>query len=593
MADARSLARLLHWRVKRSQNLPALRYRVAGGFRDLSFGEWHGRARLAARGLVALGVAPGDRVAIVSGVSAPWAVIDLGCALAGAVVAPLFPHLPVDALLDGIAASEARILVVETPEQLRELWGERHRLGNVERIVVLHREGPSSGGEPGEPGPDHPHLWLDELLDGWATADGDEQLAREERVAPTAPAVLVHTPGTTDAPEPVLLTHGALVAQAEAIAEALALSDRDVVLLGQPPAWALSRALLFAAVRAGCVTALAPDEDTALEEARQLEPTVFAATTTLCERLYREFVADLPDRSVAGQRVLAWARSLGTEVSRIRDAGRAPDRFLSIQRSVASRLAFGALRARFGGHLRLAISSGGRMPRAVAELFDAADLHLVEAYALASASGIAHVGTPGSSRPGSVGRAIPGLDTRIADDGEVLVSGPSVIAPGPDGWRATGDLGRLDDDGLLWLFGRKSQRITLTDGHQVDPAAIEALLRQHPFVEHAAVCGEDRPYVGAVLSLDRRTVMRWAERRNMAASFEELCSHPDVYRQIDEHVTEKNGELADFEAIRKLAIADGPPAIETGDLTPLGLLRRTRFLERYSWIVDSFYSEAY
>lgn len=592
MADAQSLARLFHWRVKRSQNLPALRFRVGSSFRDLSFAEWHGRARRVARGLVALGVAPGERVALVCGVSAEWALVDLGCSLAGAVVAPLYPHTQTERILAGIAAAEARVVVVDTPAQLRALWAERHATPAVERFIVLHREGPAASGEPTEDQPDQPHLWLDELLDAWAPEHGDEQAAREERLSPSSPAVLVHTPGTTDAPEPVLLTHGALAAQADGLAEALALVDADVLQLGQPPAWALSRALLLAALRAGCVTALSPDEATALDDARDVRPTVFAATSVLCERLYRAFVAELPDRSVAGQRVLAWARSLGTEVSRTRDAGRTPNKVLSLQRSVASRLAFGSLRSSFGGRVRLVVCSGGRMPRAVAELFDSADMHLVEAYALAAAAGVVHVGAPTTSRPGSVGRAIPGLASRIVDD-EVQVSGPSVVGADADGWRATGDLGRLDDEGLLWLYGRKSQRITLTDGHHVDPAAIEALLRQHPFVEYAAVCGDGRPYIGAILSLDRRAVMRWAERRSLSLSFEELCSHPDVYRQVEEHVQAKNGELADFEAIRKTAVADAPPTVETGDLTPIGLLRRWRFLERYRWIVDSFYSEAY
>lgn len=587
MADARSLARMFDWRVKRSQNLPALRFRVAGGFRDLTYGEWQARARRAARGLMGLGVGVGDRVALLTRPSAPWAVMEMGTTLAGAVCVPLYPTAPVDHLLDTVAACEARVLVVDRPEQLRHIWDERHRIPTVERVVVLHRDGPSTSGTDSE-GPRQPHLWLDELLDAWSATDGDDQLAREERLTASSPAALVMTAGTTEAQEAVALTHGHLTSQAEALADALALSDGDVLLLGQPPAWAFARALLLASVRAGAITALSPDQETALEDARDVHPTLFAATTTLCERLYRGVVADLPDRSVAGQRVLAWARSLGTEVSRMRESGKPPDRFLSLQRSLASRLAFGPLRARFGGRLRLLVGSGGRMPRSVAELFDAADLRLVEAYALTSASGVAHVGSPTGCPPGSVGRALPGIESRVEDQ-QILLRGPSVVGD----WLATGDLGRLDDDGLLWLIGRRSQRITLAGGQTVDPAALESLLRQHPFVEHAAVCGHGRDYVGAVIALDRRTVTRWAERRGLSMPFEDLCSHPDVYGLVQGHVQEKNSELADFECIRKIALVDGAPSEETGDLTPIGLLRRAPFLERYRWIVDSFYSEAY
>lgn len=592
MADARSLARMFDWRVKRSQNLPALRYRVTGAFRDLTYGEWQARARRAARGLIGLGVQAGDRVALLTQPSAPWAVIEIGTLLAGAVCVPLYPSSHVDVLLNTIASSGARVLVVDRPEQLRRIWDERHRIPAVEHIIVLHREGPSSSGAETD-GPAQPHLWLDELLDAWSATDGDEQLAQEDLLTPESPAAQVMTVGTTEPQEPISLTHGQLAAQAEALADGLAITDGDVLMLGQPPAWAFTRALLLAAIRAGAVIALAADEDTALEDARDVQPTLFAATTPLCERLYRGVVADLPDRSVAGQRVLAWARSLGTEVSRMRESGQAPDRFLSFQRSVASRLAFGPLRSTFGGNLRLVVGAGGRMPRSVAELFDAADLRLVWAYTLTAASGVAHVGSPGGCPPGSVGRALPGIETRIDENGEILLRGAPVAGAGEDGWLATGDLGRLDDEGLLWLIGRRSQRIVLEDGHTVDPAALESLLRQHPFIEHAAVCGHGRKYVGALVALDRRTVTRWAERRSIALGFEELCSHPDVYRIVQEHVQEKNSELADFETIKKLALVDGSPSEETGDLTPIGLLRRATFLDRYRWIVDSFYSEAY
>jgi long-chain acyl-CoA synthetase len=506
----------------------------------------------------------------------------------------MYPTSPPREWTAAIGAAGCRVAFLDGMAELRTLSELRELAPSVESVVLLEPwSSPPAAEEASEPL--LPHQRFVALLDDWSRSDTADQLGREETIGADDPALLLHSPGSGGAWSATLLLHGNLVAQAEALTQALRIDDADVQLLGLPFGWAFAQALLLAAVRAGSITALSPDEDAALLDTRAVHPTFMGATAALCERIYRSFIAELPDRSIAGQRVLAWARSLGSEVSRVREAGKAPPKLLTLQHTLLSKLAFKPLRSIFGGELRFIVTGGAPISRGITQLYHAAELPILEGYVLTQAGGMTHVSRPGTERSGAVGTPVDGVEAWLSDEGTVIVRGP-MIAPserGPDGWLDTGDRGSIDDDGTLTIFERGDHLLELQTGQQISPRSIEALLEESPFVAHALVCGQGRPFVSAIVALDPRTLARWAQRKQLDLGYEDLCRHPEVYQIIADVVAQKNTELADYEVVKKFAILDDNPTVIGGELTPVGELRRGPTSEKYRWIVDSFYSEAY
>ena len=540
------------------------------------------RVRRLARAFARLGVAPGERLALLAANGPDWVAADLAGLAAGAVTVPLPADLATDEAVRALAASGARCVLAEGG-RLAELLARRAELPAVRAWVQL-------GG--GEPAGGAGVTGLDALLAGEAAAPEADfaVLARQRR--PEDPATLLFTPGTAGTPRAVELSHGNLAAAVHGLAEALAVRPGDTVLSYLPLARPAERALLHLCLYRGATLAWGSPA-TLDRDLAEVQPHVLSSAPDfwkgLLNWLFQTVQSSSPRRRLLFQRGVQVGRlALPFRVQHRRPPGR-----LGFYLRLADRLVFPLVRRRLGGRFRFALSGTDRIPHGWITFLWAAGIPVYESYGLCEAAGIVAVNTPRAIRPGTVGVPLPGVEVRIAPDGEILVRGETVSAPaaGAEGWLHTGDVGWFDDAGMLNVLGRRQDLFEGAGGKRVSPAGLECLLRSSHFVAHAVVVGDGRPANAALLVPDFADLEQVARRRGIPySSVEELARDPRVRELIGKDVQGFNDKLAAHDKIESWELLPQPFSVAGGELTPAGTLRRSAVLAKYAAEIERLYA---
>lgn len=562
---------------------PAFLRRAEGGeYVPVARAELLDRARRLARALAAMGVAPGDRLAVVAG-GLDAMLVDLAALTAGAVTVPVQPALEPAAAVRLIQESGARY-VAAGPARMKELLARRGEAPGVRTWIQL---GP--GASPGE-GVET----LASILEAGAKAEGPDVETLVRRLKPEDPASLLFTPGTEGEPRAVAISHGNLAAAVRGVAEALPVRPGEVVLSGLPFARPAERTFLHACLRQGATLAFPGSADSMEQDLRRVRPQVFTSTPDFWKRflnwLFQTVQANTPRRRRLFQSaVQVGRRSLPFRVRHENPPG--SDRWRLL---LAEKLVFGRIRARLGNRFRFAVSGGDRIPHGWITFLWAAGIPVYESYGLAETGGFATLNTPGAVQPGTAGVPLPGLEVRIAVDGEILVRGGAVAA-GPavdaEGWLHTGDDGWIDEAGMLAVRGRKSEVFVGPQGKKVSPSALESLIRSSHFIANALVVGDGRPHNAALIVLDLHALQRMAQRRKIAFStVEELVRHPRVRDAIGKELDGFNEKLADHDKIKAWDVLPAGFTVATGELTPAGTLRRQAVLEKHADAIEKLYA---
>ncbi len=573
----------------------------AGGIDPISGRELVERVRDISLGLSALGMAGGDRVAIVAESRPEWLLADLAVLAGGGVTVPVYPTLAPAQVAFVLRDSGASLAIVSTPGQLDKVLEVGRDLPALRTIVCMDPppRWPDWSGAIGSlaDAADRGHR---RIMDGWGIGREFHDAAR--RVAPSDLATIIYTSGTTGEPKGVELTHANLVADLEGIQQALALDEDDLALSFLPLCHAFERMVAYVYLASGVTMLFAESLDTVPRDLVATRPTVITGVPRVFEKLYDRILATGRGGGAVSRRVFDLAvRVADARGASLGEGAPAPWWSRSLT-GLADRLVFRAVRAAVGGRLRFAVSGSAPLRRDIARRLLGMGVPVIEGYGLTETAPVLCVTRLDAIRLGSVGTPIAGVQLRMADDGEVLARGPNVMAryhDRPDdtaralegGWFHTGDLGRLDADGALWITGRKKELMVTSGGKKIAPEPIEAALRRHPLVAEAMLVADGRRFPAALIVPEAAALAREAGEPPPGddAAARALVARPEVVSRFQRIVDDVNRPLAHFEQIKRFALLPRAFTIAAGELTPTLKVRRSVIEERYRAEIDGLY----
>ncbi len=597
--SVRTLADLPFHVMGRFQGAPVVGTTRGGEIRSQVGRELFDGIRDLSLGLSELGMAPGDRVALIAESRPEWLSVDLAILVAGGVTVPVYPTLSPAQVRYILQDSASTIAVVSTRVQLTKLQEVRHELPALQAVVVM--DDAAAGQSPSV-------ISLTQLGErGSARLRGAWGVGREFRdaaraVRPDQLATIIYTSGTTGPPKGVMLTHAALVSNLEAAARVLDVSESDVALSFLPLSHAFERMVAWVYLFCGVFVVFAESFDTIGRDIALVRPTVITGVPRVYEKLHARIMEKGGAGSGARPMLFRWAVRAGLAVATATLRGREPGTIDRLQARLADRLVFEKVRANLGGRVRYLVSGSAALGADVAEFFCAVGLPIVEGYGLTETAPILTVNPPGAPRVGTVGKPLPGVDIRLAPDGEILARGPNLMTGyynNPeataevlkDGWFHTGDVGAIDGDGYISITDRKKDLLVTSGGKKIAPQPIEATLKRNPLVAEALVLGEGRNFPAALIVPDFPVLERRLQALGRPVGpASELVTRPDVVGLYSEIVDAMNRDLAQFERIKKIALLPAEFTIETGELTPTMKVKRKVVEERWREEIEKLYS---
>ncbi|ACZ31022.1 AMP-dependent synthetase and ligase [Xylanimonas cellulosilytica DSM 15894] len=556
-----------------------------GAWLPVTVREFDAAVVAAAKGLVALGVGPGDSVGIMSRTRYEWTLLDFAAWAAGAVPVPIYETSSAEQVQWILSDAAVTVLVVESAENAATVAEVRDQVPACREVLVI-----------------------DDDAVGRLTAAGadvpDAEIERRRSLATLDDiATIIYTSGTTGRPKGAELTHRNFVSlttnTVPEVPEVFA-APGGRTLLFLPLAHVFARFVEVLAIRSGTVLAHSPDIRTLVDDLGAFRPTYILAVPRVFEKVYNS--AEQTAAAGGKLKIFRWAAATAIRWSRALDTAKGPSAWLSVQHKVADALVYGKLRAKLGGQTRYAVSGGGPLGERLGHFYRGIGLTVLEGYGLTETTAPTCVNRPAALRIGTVGLQLPGCGVRIAPDGEILLKGhhvfrgyhnnPQATAEAFDGeWFRTGDLGSLDDEGFLRITGRKKEIIVTAAGKNVAPAVLEDRLRAHALVSQCVVVGDNRPFIGALVTLDPEGLPGWLSMHGKEPmSIDEARTDPDVLAALDEAVTRANKAVSRAESIRKFTVLDKDFTVENGYLTPSLKFKRAQVLRDFAPQIETLYA---
>jgi long-chain acyl-CoA synthetase len=567
---------------------PALRQpRGDGSYVTCSWNEYRRAAEEIAAGLRTLGVEKGDVVALNSETRLEFYLADLGILTNGSIAAALYPNYPAPELIRTLGNAGAGVVFVEDPQTLKPL-----RAAPVRRWILLTGEAEGA-------------LTLEQLRQA-----GREALTRDPslfgrlraEVQPSDPAILYLTSGATGEPKMALVTHAAVVANIDMGPIALPLGPQDSTVAFLPSAHIAQRVVMeLLPLRLGMPVTFSESLLKLPHEIRQVRPTILLAPPRMWERIYSSICTELSKRPAPLRKAFYAAVGLALAAARYgREGKMAPLRIRAPLR-VADRLLFRTVRARFGGRIRIAASGAAPLSKDLAEFYEAIGMPLIEGYGLTE-GGVVTLSPLDAPKPGSIGKVLPGVEARLAEDGELLIKGPCLFSgylndPETtaevlcDGWLHTGDLASIDSDGYIHITGRKKELIVSSTGKKIFPSRVENLFKMEPLISQVLLIGDRLPFLTALVTINpaaAQTLTDMEEWKHGAAG--DISQAPPVLAEIQKAVARVNKQLAPFEQVRKYRVLPRDFSIEEGELTATMKVRRNRAMANFKGQIDELYA---
>ncbi len=570
----------------------AFRHKVAGAYRDVSHGEVYARVSALACALRGLGVAPRDRVALLSENRIEWAVADLAILSCGGVNVPLYATLPANQIEYMLRDSEACAVFVSSRAQLAKIAAIRGRLPSLQYVIAFDDDATDGDVRSLE----------SVIADGRALAADTDLRAMIEAVSPSDWASIIYTSGTTGEPKGAILSHKNFMSNVRASLQVFKLDTSDVCLSFLPLSHVFERmAGFYTMMTAGVSIAYAESIESVPENMKEVSPTVVCSVPRVYEKMYARVLDTVAKSPPLRRRLFWWAIGVGRAHLAASLAGGASG-WLNARYRVAHALVFKKLHERVGGRLRFFVSGGAPLAREIAEFFNGAGVRIMEGYGLTETSPVVALNTFEHFRLGTVGQPLPGVEVRIADDGEVLVRGDNVMQgyfKKPQetaealagGWFHTGDIGHLDADGYLLITDRKKDLIATAGGKKVAPQPIERLLKQNPLVAEAVLIGDRRPFIVTLIVPNFERLIPWAAEHGVPHDDRaRLVAAPAVREIYQKAIDSANTDLAQYERIKGFTLLSQELTINDGHLTPTLKVRRRIVEKTYRNEIEAMYS---
>ncbi len=591
---ARNLMMLLERQARERGTQAAVKHKRDGRWQDVAWSELARRARDVSDGLAALGIRPGDRIAVIGDTNLEWMLADLGILGVGAATTTIYQSNQPEECRYILDDSGARFVFCDSAAQVAKIRQVKDRLPGLEAII--RAEGPATDGM------ERTLADVERIGIAWRAAN---PRAHEERVAKIGPddiATLIYTSGTTGNPKGVMLTHGNWIYIAEAVAQLKILQRDDLVLMFLPMAHSFAMAIGAFWLATGCSAGFVESLDKIMDNAAEIRPTVMPSVPRIFEKAYNTVVSKgFASPGIKGK-LFRLAMESFDAYAAAREQGKGYSSFglLVGRRLVFPKLA-AALKERFGGRMRLFVSGGAPLSPKIAYFFEQLGFTIIEGYGLTETSAPCCVNLPWQNRIGTVGPPFQGTELRIAEDGEILVKGPGVMKgyfnnPAAtaetikDGWLLTGDIGHLDEKGYLKITDRKKDLIKTSGGKYVAPQNLENDLKTDPLISQVMVHGDKRKFLSAIITLNEENARKWAADNGVPAGAA-LHEHPAVKARIQRAIDALNVRQASYATIKRFAIVPADFTQDTGELTPTLKVKRKVVTQKYQAVLDAFYVE--
>jgi long-chain acyl-CoA synthetase len=585
-------------RIARKHKRPdTLNYKRNGQWVSISSDELLTRAQHIAAGLYSIGVRHGDRVGLLSESRPEWTLTDAGCIFAGAIDVPIYPTLTPPQVRYILKDCGARLLVLENRAKFDELRGILPDCPDIEQVIIFDNEGINAEA-----------LTLEEVeAKGRQLEQEQPQLVDRISKQTTTDdlATIIYTSGTTGEPKGVMLTHSNLVTNLVDSSGHLQFGEQDSALSVLPLSHVFERQAMYIYLHQGMAVYYAESLLTIGPNLREVHPTILVGVPRIFEKIYeriREKAAEKGKLSVA---FLAWSVEIAREYARCLSSHRPIPTSLKIKHAVASKLMFSKWQKAFGGRIRLLLSGGAALPDDIAEIFIGANIPIIQGYGLTETSPVITTSQLDDIRIGTVGHAIPNVDIRIAEDGEIEVRGPNVMQGyynrpdetravfTSDGWFKTGDIGTLDQDGFLRITDRKKELFKTSGGKYISPQPIEQAIKSSRFVSQVVLIGSGRKFPSALIVPVWEQVESYCRLKGIPEmSRAELCQNPKIIDLLERQIESLTPDLARYEKIKKIALLENEFTIESGELTPTMKVKRRVIDEKYKSVIDRIYEES-
>jgi len=619
--DATSVGDMFRLRCERSTSNPAIYEKRGGRWAKTTWSQFYDHAAKVAHGLLELGLDQGDRVAVLGPTQAKWAFYDMGAQLAGMTSFGIYPKQAVEGLEYLLDHSDAKVIFVCEETELKNVL-EAAKAGDKLQAIVPWSAELYATYKDADPRVKDPALFETTRLD-----DGKRD-AILGGIAPDDTALFVYTSGTTGPPKAAMISHGNVLALLGRQDNFMLLFEDDISFNFLPMAHSAERILgFYGRICSGIATAYATSFSTVLPELPEVQPTLFGSVPRMFEKAYGKMTSEVEKKSPAVQKIFAWALKVAREAAPHVAAGTSMPFGLRLQHAIADRMVYRKVRDAFGGRVRHFVVGAAPIARDILEFFWGAGLKVHDVYGMTEATVLTNANRPGEVKLGTVGRVLPPLEQKIAEDGEILIKGPWVFKgyfKNPeatsttvvDGWLHTGDIGVIDSDGYLKITDRKKHLIITAGGKNLSPANIEnAIKNQSPLISQVHAHGDKRPYVSAIVAPSPIETLEFGVKEGVVTTAEvehytkELMANPyarpadlnalmgkvtaleSFNKEMRRAVSAGNGHLAQVERVRRFVVLDRDFSQEEGELTPTMKVKRKNLEDKFSATFAKIYDD--
>ncbi|MGD2246521.1 MAG: long-chain fatty acid--CoA ligase [Candidatus Aminicenantes bacterium] len=590
----RTINQLILHALKTYQKDNLMLYKKEGKYIPISTDEFVAKVRYFALGLKDLGYEAGEKLIILSENRPEWVMVNCANLCSGGITVPIYTTLSSEQVQYIIDDSDAKLVVCSSLELWEKIKTIRNTLTKVMHYIIL------------EPGVSKGDLTFEEVLDRGKQLEkrkpalfGKMALA----VKPEDLACIIYTSGTTGVPKGVMLTHNNLSTNLLAVCEIIQFSDKDTSLSWLPLSHSFEHLVTIAYLYRGVSVAFAERPETVVDNLAEIRPHLLTSVPRLYERFYAGIMENVLSSSPFKRKIFFWALKTGKKYSRKKRHSKKISPLLEFKKKLAHKLVFSKIIARTGGRIRILVSGAAPLSKDIAEFFDALGLIVLEGYGLTETSPAISLNTFKNIKYGTVGKPIPGVEVKIAGDGEILAKGPNIMKgyykkPAETAevfageWFKTGDIGFIDEDGFITITERKKDIIVTAGGKNVAPQQIENLLKTNPYIVNAVAIGDRRKFVSALIVPEFDKLEAYAKEKKIDyESREGLIKNDQILQMMERQIDQSTQNLARYEKIKKFALLDRDFEIGKGEITPTLKVKRDIIEEKHKALIDSFYVE--
>ncbi len=573
-----------------------LKHKVAGKYVGITYDQFKDETDSFAFGLASLGIKKYDKIAIIAENRPEWVYSDMAILGLGAIDVPLYPSLTAESIEFILNNSESKAIIVSTKFQLNKVMKIREKCKSLKYIILLNEK------DFDEKNKDL--MTFSNVQDlGKSYCKSHPSLLKDnlEIIKPNDVCTIIYTSGTTGEPKGVVLTHHNILSNVQAALDCFPIGSTDVFLSFLPLCHIFERmAGYYTAFASKCTVCYAESIETVAQNLIDVKPTIMTSVPRLFERIHTKIIKNVDSQPLKKQKIFYWAMDIGVRYAEFKKKGNIPLSF-KLKHKVADKLVFSKLREKTGGNLRFFISGGAALPLYLGKFFEAIGIIIVEGYGLTESSPVICANRVEDFKFGSVGKPFPGVEIKIASDGEILARGPNIMqgyyknkketeATIKDGWLYTGDIGVFDGDGFLKITDRKKHLFKTSAGKYIAPNPIESMFLASKYIDQFVLIGDRRMFLTALIVPDFEAVREYADSHKIPYDkVEDLVRDEQIYKMLDKEMDQFQKKLANYERVRKFVLLDRPFTIESGEITPSLKIKRKYVEERYQDLIEQMY----